>query len=149
MILKISSYRGGVFSLDIADIKDIVPRRGLVVVKPYDKYMLHNQNGSWPMRYGIHLHIQSKKEFDLIVFEYISHIKKNKDPEDRVAWFEYQTEDGRSDFELQEKLIESRKTPKEKETELEELHWFYNEFKRFGIDTKYIKEEIRNKMLGA
>ena len=75
-----------------------------------------------------------EKEFRRFKFELIKWLKKRPRPEDRVMRFECLDEQGHFLFELEEKLIESRTTRKEKMIQQKKEEQIAQMMKERGIE---------------
>lgn len=113
-------------------IYSIIPHKRSIVLKkcPVLKLveMAERQEGTL-----ILLKLDTDKELQDAEFDHITHIKKSKDPANRVADHEARDENGFLDLSRYERLVEMRKTPDEKAKErAEELEIFY-QCKKRGI----------------
>lgn len=100
------------------DIVSLCPKRLSVLIR--SKKMIHQEVAHFRMKDVIAVKCKDELEFNEIKFEFVAHIKKRPRPEDRVASFEYENEDGTPDLEKMERLIEMRKTRPEKQKEFDD-----------------------------
>jgi hypothetical protein len=116
----------------------IIPSKKAIVIHPHESYLpLADDPKDSANKFGIFCSISSDQVLKDIKFKYINYIKTLPNPEDRVAAFEYKRDDGSPDFEKMDRLIERRKTRKEKQIELNE-----------EIETKKLCEKHRIKYYG-
>lgn len=109
------------FNIGIEFIKDIIDhKQSIVTFFHLELNKMADERYRDLERWGLMIPIKDKKEFNMIKFSYISHIKKREDPRDRVAHYECLDSNLITDFNKLEKLIETRKTREEKNRELKE-----------------------------
>lgn len=102
-------------------IYSLIPSRRVMLIRYHPYYAsISDKQNIIPKGCLIPVTVDDEKEFNKIKFEYIKHIKKAKNPEDRVADFEYMDTRMIPDFEKMDRLIEKRKTREEKAQELKE-----------------------------
>lgn len=101
-------------------IVSIQPDLNRVVIRDDGNYP-HIPNSSDITVGGLKL-VQLLKDESMvsIKFEFIKHLKTLSDPYDRVADFECRRDDGTYCFDTEDRLIEGRKTIKEKQLEIDE-----------------------------
>lgn len=78
--------------------------------------------------------VKDKKTFDRIKFEFIKHIKKHPNPEERVADWEWRTKDNLPDWDKFDRLVERRKTRTEKAQEFKEELEIKQKCEEYGIE---------------
>ena len=100
------------------DIVSLNPKRLSVLVR--SRRMLHQEIAYFRVGDLIAVECKDDVEFNEIKFEFIVHIKKRPNPDDRVASFEYEGEDGIPDLKKMERLIEMRKSRAEKQKEYDD-----------------------------
>lgn len=103
----------------VSDIVSINPNTRRVVIRDLDKYADARHCLDVKAQDFKCIELLSDESFASIKFEFIKQIKKRPDLRDRVADFECRREDGTYCFETEERLIESRMTPVERQQEAE------------------------------
>jgi hypothetical protein len=79
------------------------------------------------------LRLDSDKELQDAKFEHVRHLKGLPNPDARVASFEIEHPEGGIDFKKMERLIEMRKTPDEKNREMQDELELMRKMKDRGI----------------
>lgn len=132
------------------DIKAIIPWNSRLLLRPIKKYAPIASNlKDTSIRFFVVVDDIDEESIRRLKFEHIKYIKTLPDPADRVADYEIRDADGLPDFDREAKLIESRKTRKEKEDELNEDMQLIKDCERLNLDTTFLKDNLRAKMLGG
>jgi hypothetical protein len=125
-----SKIKLGEIEIFTDDVIDLIPGQETVLLKARRMYLpLVDKIDN---KYVFVAKIYKKIEFNKFKFDYIKEIKTRPDPEDRVADFEWRDANGLPDFDKRDKLVEGRKTRKEKQQELDFEIWYYKEVKKRG-----------------
>lgn len=123
------------FEIYIEDIEGMVPRKNMILVKksPYYDEIIESEHQIKFSKISA-IVINKTRTYDRVKFEYIKHIKKSDNPDDRVADFEVEDEFGFPDFDRLDRLIEKRKTKEERESELSDELYIKNECEKHGLE---------------
>lgn len=133
-VLKINLYNKNI-DLYIDMIRTMDPTRKTMILHPHEYYLPICDDPKCPLiKYGMQVTIYNDQLYNRIKFEYVRYLKTLPDPEDRVADYEWRTEEGLPDFDKLERLIEKRKTAEEKRKELMEELEIKKACERFGIE---------------
>lgn len=106
-------------------IQTVISHKQAVMIEHHEYYLELADNPKCSLiKYGIFVTITDKQRMSDIEFKFIRMLKNKKDPEDRVADFEWHDENNIPDFDALEKLIKRRKTRDERQKEIQdELEW--------------------------
>ncbi len=107
--------------VEFIDILDLIISEMAVLMKSKPKYweIADNDSKDDLTRYVVKSTVRNKEDFTRIKFELIKWIKKMPLPCDRIMPYEYHDHDTQLiDFDQKDRLIESRKTRKEKDEDM-------------------------------
>jgi len=114
--------KGECFGISFENVLDLLPERlGIIIRTPHKEVPVDI----------IHL---PKNKFQVFKFEAIKWIKARPHPEDRVWNFEKRNHHGVWCYDKETRLVEARKTPKEKENEKQERKWLHEQARKLGLD---------------
>lgn len=135
--------------IDPADIMHVIPQNNRVILRPLKKYASIASNiGDASLRYHLCVNDVDDESMAKIKFEYIRYIKKLPNPANRVADFEILDDNGFPDFEKEQRLIESRKTRKEREVEIKEYLHLIDRCDVLNLDSTVFKDALKRKLGG-
>lgn len=132
------------------DIKCVIPWNSRVLLSPLKRYadLVTDKDASF-QKFFICIDNVEPTDMTRFKFEHIKYVKTLPDPEDRVADFECRDEFGLVDWDARDKLVDSRKTRKERQAEIEEAMEWIGEYEEHGLDCDFLKEDLKRKIRGG
>lgn len=116
-------------------IYNLIPDKRLMLLRAHPYYEeLRDKNEPFKSKTLISVTVQDESMFNRIKFEFIKFIKTLKNPENRVADWEWRDKDGLPDWDKLERLVEKRKTREEKAKEFNDELQIKKDCERFGVE---------------
>ena len=139
---------GGV-EIKVQDIIQVAPHRNDILVNTRLSYLKipAEFREEWNNTQML-IKIIDEKLMEKVKYSYRQKVLRSPDPEDRVDYYETLNTHGVRDFEKETLLINSRRTPQEKQKELEELYRLIDLFEKAEIDSEYLKDRVRGAVFG-
>ena len=128
-------------AINVDEIIDLMPMKLAITINSENPE--HHKIAAKKWKNILFIEVNSETLFQEIKFKYIQYIKKHPDPKSRVAYFEVKNEHGFIDFKKYDRLIEMRKTRKEKQKEMDDEIALMQEMKVYKLEyngplTKYL-----------
>ena len=136
--------------IDPDDIKAVTPRLNQVLLVPRRCYSeLASNLTDQSLRFYIQVKDIDNESLKMFKFEHLRYLKTLPNPEDRVADFEVEDENGIIDFKKFDRFVEMSKTRAEKQIETNELIELIQLCIDDDIECEDLKEALKQKMLGG
>ena len=119
----------------MAHVLDLIPEKRQMLLRATRRYYEIADDMDDPLsEHVIKVTIDNQKLFNRIKFTLIKYLKSLPKPEMRVLDFEFRDSNGLPNFDEFERLVESRKTRLEKESELQEELELKHQFEEAGLE---------------
>ena len=119
----------------IDTIYNLIPDKNMVLVRKHNYYLpLVNLKDQFEGSTLYSFIVDDEKVFTRIKFEFIKHIKKHPNPEERVADWEWRDKNNLPDWDKFDRMVEKRKTKAEKEQEFKDELELKQLFDKHGLE---------------